>query len=40
MKLSVLLGECPFDLAGDLLTLDLGAKEGLLLRGELGDTVS
>ncbi|WP_295386260.1 maltodextrin glucosidase [uncultured Thiodictyon sp.] len=35
MNLGVLLGECPWGLGGDILTLDLGPKEGLLLRGEL-----
>ncbi|WP_295456930.1 maltodextrin glucosidase [uncultured Thiodictyon sp.] len=38
MNLGVLLGECPWGLGGDILTVDLGPKEGLLLRGELGDT--
>ena len=39
MNLVALLGEAPWGLGGDLLTLDLGPKEGLLLRGELGDAV-
>lgn len=36
MNLCALAGEAPWGLAGDTLTLDLGAREALLLRGELG----
>ena len=36
MRLSALLGDARFDLATDTLTVDLGAKEALLLWGQLG----
>ena len=37
MQLGALLGEVPWRLSGDTLTLDLGPKEGLLLGGKLVD---
>jgi len=40
MNLCALLGEVPWGLSGDTLTLDLGPKEGLMLRGELGEAAS
>jgi alpha-glucosidase len=36
-RLAVLVGECPWGLGGDILSVDLGGKEALLLRGQLSD---